>query len=511
MKRCLFLAALVLFSLQSLFAQSSPVIFDSLATRVLNKEQLQEDFTYLRKILEETHPGLYRYTPKEAMQRKMDSIMAALNTEMGFYDYYRVIAAFIAGIRCAHTYAIPVEEIEQYLTNNIKTIPFEVTILQNRAFVTLNGTTETTVKPGYELLTINGQPVNAILPELYRHIWSDGYNESNKANQLIGIKFGLFYYMLVARPDTFAFTMADAAGKRIEIKTPALPFKEYYAQLFKNPVNKNILAIYQPRNEKDKKQGWRLEMLEEPQTALLRIKGFGGGDNTKEAAQKMRAFMDKTIGTLQKKNIRNLVVDLRSNGGGWDIQGIELFTYLMKDTIPVRYYLRKHAVTDSSAFLKFSDLSPEDMGNLKKELKREADGTFTVREEFNEDLKMQDIKTNRFTGNIYFLINGGSASTTAEFTAVAHTHKLGIFIGTETGGAYEGGNGGSFLHFHLPNSRIYIGTPLLYYENAVKAPLHQGRGTMPDYQVPSTINDMLNGRDTQLEFALDLIRKNSKR
>jgi hypothetical protein len=61
------------------------------------------------------------------------------------------------------------------------------------------------------------------------------------------------------------------------------------------------------------------------------------------------------------------------------------------------------------------------------------------------------------TGNLYFLINGGSASTTAEFTAVAHSNKLGIFIDTETGGAYEGGNGGSFLHFKLPNSCIAVG------------------------------------------------------
>jgi len=508
MNRFLLITVIFLLTRFNSGSQSPTVIFDSLSTKLLSRDQMLEDFNYLRQILEETHPGLYRYSSKGSMKGKMDSIAGSLKTDMPFYAFYRQIAAFIADIRCAHTYAIPVEKMDRYLTGNIKTLPYEVMVLQNRAFIMLSGTSDTTVKPGYELLAVNEQTINELLPELYHHIWADGFNESNKKNQLAGIKFGLFYYMLVVRPDTFMLTFRNPAGQLLHVKAPALPYKEYYAQFFNNPVNKNLLAIYKPRNEKEKKQGWRLEMLDEPQTALLRINAFGRGKDTKEAAKRMEDFMDKTIAILKKQNIRHLIVDLRSNAGGWDIQGVELFTYLMKDTVPVRYYLRKHAIADSSVYLKFSDLSAEDIRDLKKELKREGDGTFTVREEYNEDLKLQNAKINRFTGNLYFLINGGSASTTAEFTAVAHSNKLGIFIGTETGGAYEGGNGGSFLHFKLPNSGIAVGTPLLYYNNAVNTPVRKGRGTLPDYEVNSTIEDILQGRDPQLEFALRLVRKN---
>lgn len=105
-------------------------------------------------------------------------------------------------------------------------------------------------------------------------------------------------------------------------------------------------------------------------------------------------------------------------------------------------------------------------------------------------------------------MNGGSGSTTSEFTAVAYSNKLGIFIGDETGVAYEGDNGGSFLHFQLPNSKISVGTPLIYYDNAVTKPQHGGRGVIPGYYVPLTREDLLAGKDTQLEFTLELIRKN---
>jgi C-terminal processing protease CtpA/Prc len=179
----------------------------------------------------------------------------------------------------------------------------------------------------------------------------------------------------------------------------------------------------------------------------------------------------------------------------------------MKDTTPVRYFQRQHSITDSSEFFKFSDLSTEDRANAKRELVAQTDGTFTLDEKYNNVLKLQYAKPNRFTGKIYFLVNGGSGSTTSEFLAVAHSNHLGIFIGGETGGAYEGDNGGSFLHFQLPNSAISVGTPLLYYNNAVKTPAQNGRGVIPDYKVTLTKEDLLNARDTQLEFTLDLIRK----
>ena len=80
-------------------------------------------------------------------------------------------------------------------------------------------------------------------------------------------------------------------------------------------------------------------------------------------------------------------------------------------------------------------------------------------------------------------------------------------VGDEAGGAYEGGNGASFIHVELPNSKIQVGTPLLYYDNAVKPVLQKGRGTMPDYVVPPQLEDILIGRDIQFEFVKDLIRK----
>jgi len=252
-----------------------------------------------------------------------------------------------------------------------------------------------------------------------------------------------------------------------------------------------------------------LELSEKDNVAVLRIKSFGGGNNEEEARIKMRTFMDQSMKILHAKNVKNLIIDLRYNPGGWDIQGVELYTYLMNK--PTRCYLRTHAITDSTEFLALSDLSPGDRANVKKELKKESDGTFSVREEFSDQLRIQDPKPNRFTGTVYILANGGSASTTSEFIAYVKSNESIILVGDETGGAYEGGNGGSYLHFTLPNSKMAIGTPLLYYNLDVKEVAQKGYGTKPDYYVPYKMESIVKGIDDQLSFALELIRKQTSR
>ncbi|MEO5563709.1 MAG: S41 family peptidase [Chitinophagaceae bacterium] len=498
------LTALLFLLIQS--TSTAQASADKLLARTMTKEAMLEDFNFLRKILEETHPALYRYTPKEAMQKKMDSIAGSFTRDMPFYDYYLTLASFISDIRCAHTHIIPKGDLGGYL-NEIKILPLEIIPIEDHMYISVIGANDNTILPGFELLAINNQPVSEVKQQIYSHLWGDGYIQTSKKALTYGNLFGLYYYLMVERPDSFLLKLRNLEGAIVEKKIPAIKRNEYVPIMFKNPVNKRVISLYKEKNKKDQKNGWRLEMLKEPGTALLRITGFGGGKNEEEAVAKMRTFMEGNITRLKNKNIKNLIIDLRNNGGGWDIQGVELFTYLMQDTTPVHYFKRQYTITDSSEFFKYSDLSAEDKASAREKLIPQGDGTFNLKEEYTSELKLQYPKTNRFTGKIYFLVNGGSGSTTSEFTAVAHSNNIGVFIGEETGGAYEGDNGGHFLHFELPNSRISVGTVLISYMNAVKTPAQMGRGVIPDYNVLLTKEDLLNARDTQLEFTLDLIRK----
>lgn len=480
---------------------------DSLKNKTLDTAAMQADFTYLRRLLLETHPGLYRYTAKEAIQAKMDSCEGLLNTMMPFYDFYKIIESLIADIHCAHTYSLPVKNIENYFNRSMKTLPFFLLPVQNKEYVLFNCTEDTSILPGYELLSINGQSMEDIRKIIMRYYWSDGLIEISKNVALKGQLFDILFYAIIDQPDRFHLTFKSLNGDTVTYKTTAETFSNYSKFIKKNPVNKQMNEWY---NKKKPTHPWRVSFLEDlPAAAVLRFDSFGGeGAKTEDEAKLMfRAFMDKSLAEIEKRKCSNLIIDVRSNSGGWDNQGVELFTYLMKSDSAVKYYLRKHSITNNSEFLKFSDLSPEDLKTIKDELVVESDGTFTLKEEKSHTLQLQYPKPNRFKGKVYILLNHASFSTTAEFTAAAHYNKLGVFVGEESAGAYDGGNGGSFIHLELPNSKIAIGTPLIYYHMNVGDTKQKGRGTIPDYTIEVTLDDLINHTDSQLEFVKKLIRK----
>jgi C-terminal processing protease CtpA/Prc len=103
-----------------------------------------------------------------------------------------------------------------------------------------------------------------------------------------------------------------------------------------------------------------------------------------------------------------------------------------------------------------------------------------------------------------------SASTSAEFLALAQKNQIGILVGEESGGAAAGGNGSSFIEYTLPKSGIFVHTPLVYYQNAISKPSKPGRGVMPDHLIQMQAGDLMINKDRVLDFVFDLIQRNRK-
>ncbi|MEO0340242.1 MAG: S41 family peptidase, partial [Bacteroidota bacterium] len=108
---------------------------------------------------------------------------------------------------------------------------------------------------------------------------------------------------------------------------------------------------------------------------------------------------------------------------------------------------------------------------------------------------------------VYVLTSGFTFSGGAEFASMIKMTNRGVFIGEETGGAYEG-NVSSFNEtIKLPNSKIKIAIPIVHFQIDVE-PTLRGRGILPDYPVSQTQNDYMNQRNAKLEYALELIMNN---
>lgn len=249
---------------------------DTLVTKTLTSEQIQKDFQYLKRILTETHPGIYRYTSKESMTHKMDSLYQLLDKPMKFYDSYLILSYLVASIRCAHTYLTPTKSIQSFFTRNTKTFPFNISFPENKYYISVNGTERTDIKPGFELLSINGKSMASVRAYMQKLLWADGYNEIFKNKATEEGYFPLFYYLLVERPESFEVVYKDDNGKEQHVTIAAQPFKETLRNFKRNKVNHPIMRFADRRNKLDSKRGWRLTIRKDDHVGVMRIAGFGG-------------------------------------------------------------------------------------------------------------------------------------------------------------------------------------------------------------------------------------------
>ena len=85
---------------------------------------------------------------------------------------------------------------------------------------------------------------------------------------------------------------------------------------------------------------------------------------------------------------------------------------------------------------------------------------------------------NNFKGRLFFLIDGHGFSTTGHLCALLKYHKLGTFIGTETGGTYTCNAAGRTIQ--LKNTRLLLEISRKSFVAAVTG-LPKNRGIIPDF------------------------------
>ena len=126
----------------------------------------------------------------------------------------------------------------------------------------------------------------------------------------------------------------------------------------------------------------------------------------------------------------------------------------------------------------------------------------------HDGLQVWSPKKNRFTGNVWVLIDGWSFSTCADVATVLHHNNWATFIGEETGGGYDGNTSGYSKTLQLSNSGIRVNLPMWMYTTANLGHSFYGRGVIPDYPIRPTISEFIKEEDVALNEALNLMKNN---
>jgi len=307
--------------------------------------------------------------------------------------------------------------------------------------------------PETEVIAINNNPVSEIRNKLFSYLSSDGSNQTKKFWDLNNEGFILLYFLAYGDKSSFEIKYKASNGNS---GTTSLQ-----ADYLKNCECGTTPVV----NPKYLKLDFRTNKI-----AILTIKTFVG--RLLKDQTEFPRFLEASFKEIRNKKIEKLIIDLRDNGGGDDVYGSMLYSYLTDKTF--EYYRSLESTTKK--------FNKEDHPNLS----------------------IQEPAHYNFMGKVFFLINGKSFSTTAEFCSIAKSNKRGVFIGEETGGGYYGNTSGGWAQIILPNSKIVVGIPRKKYSMAVREAVNKDRGIIPDFPIVPGIRDVVRKRDVQMHYALRL-------
>jgi C-terminal processing protease CtpA/Prc len=461
----------------------------SSAPGMLMTAAAQADFDLMRKALEEAHTGLYRFSTKAEMDKVFDAQRAKLDRPLTKFEFQAVVSETLARIRCGHTGLTPDAE-TRAAAMDARMFPLRVLIEGRRLMVLSNATPDDqTIRPGMEIVEINGRKPGDILDRIMPMIPTDGDIETGKRTR-VQRNFGRYYWLLVEQAGDFVVKARDTTGKTVTAKLAGV--KEADQAKNQNPVNAeaqaNIAKLEWSR------ENLSLRFLKDPEVAQIRIRGFSGRDYPQ--------WMEDTFKSLREKGTKVLIIDLRGNGGGADLYGAMLVSYLTDK--PFRYFDHINVKTITPSFKEHSDWRVESEARLREGTTPNPPGGFLVNAKGHLGVTEQPPGKYPFLGQVFVLIDGGTFSTAADFCAVTHHLKRATFIGEETGGGYYGNNSGVQAMLTLPNSKVQVRLPMFEYWNAVPGYDGKRRGTRPDHVVETKAANLLLGVDEQLALASKL-------
>jgi hypothetical protein len=142
-----------------------PLLVSCAASRNYNpnkkysKQQLQQDYTLLREILESKHPSLYWYTSKDSMDFYFDAGYNSIRDSMTELQFgWKVIAPLISFIHCGHTSFIMSKGWNRFIKNKvIPSFPLYLKVWKDTMMVVGNLNIQNRLVPtGSFVSSING-------------------------------------------------------------------------------------------------------------------------------------------------------------------------------------------------------------------------------------------------------------------------------------------------------------------------------------------------------------------
>ena len=415
-------------------------------TKLYPAEALRADFRFLRNMLQKTHPNLYLYTSRNKMNAFFDSLNQSITGPRTLFNFYNLVTLLNDKIKDGHTIMLPPEEASAYFRASCKFLPFYFIVVNNRLFVRMNCSSDTLIKSGIEIISINNIPASGIVSNLVKRQIRDGYSEAYP-QWILSNYFKEYYGFHFGHPDSFYISYKNRDASFTTSVIRALP---------RDSINLLQKERYQDKKPKEG-QGITLAFDTIAHSAILTIRSLDSELLKTVYNQEYIPVFDSLFMVLHNYKTNRVILDMRDNQGGDFECGRRLLSFLVNQ--------------------------PLDYLPGSKEYER--------------------IKPNllHYNGPLIVLVNGGTFSNAAIVSAYLQHDRKASIIGEESAGNKTILSGDP-VEVTLPNTKIIVEISSTKY--IIKNRPNDGHGIIPNHKITPSVEDIIMNRDVVKDYALKL-------
>lgn len=477
------------FFILAFFLFSSMLLAQEENNPALSPTQLRQDAQYLEDLIFDAHIALSVVCDTNDLRSDFADLKNHLTDSMQASEFYTLLAPIFYQIKDVHcALNLPLGSNDYYLQGNLY-LPLDLSFQDTAMYVIEDYFEE--LPPGVRVLSINDFSSDTIMKVIKSVSPSDGENDHTR--ELLASLFFSNFFPLFFHVDSVNSIEYFDGNDTLKVEIEGLNRRQY--------VNNQWFL-----NRYDEESGlFRYGYSETLQTAYMRVASFMGG-----SIGEYDRFLRNAFAEIHSRNPDCLILDLRSNPGGYSNRGRLLTRYLM----PEPYEYVKTIVSKSSDMVR-NEMIRESAFQI--EIMKFIYLAFSIKPlktmwnmpggymDTTAQKMVQPVRPGlRYDDNLLVvMINGLSASTSGLVINTLSKRPNTIFIGQPAACTIDG-TFGQPIGFQLPNSGIIGQMSVLRFNQTSGMPTMQV--IMPDIEVKPDIELKLDGIDSQLQFVIDLVK-----